>query len=942
MLRTFLLIILLFTVTALSAQKIRGVVSNQRNEPLIGCSVGLFAMNNQLIKTTLSNTSGLFVFDSILQNTCRIKISYTGYEDLDTVISNAGVSIVFLRITLTDKVYDLKNTEIKGYVNPVKTEGDTTVIKADGFKTNPDAQADELVNKMPGISTQDGKVQAQGEDVKQVFVDGKPFMGGNDPNAVLKNIPADLIDMVQVFDRKSDQSLFTGIDDGNASKTINIVTKSAFRNGRFGKVYGGVGTDNRYKSGLILNDFNKDRRITLLMQFNNVNEQNFSMEDLSAMTGSSMMPGAGGGGGWGSGSRPMGVGMGMGQGMRGMQGSTSNFMVDQAGGVVRTYSGGINYSNKWKNIDFTASYFFNQSQSELNNDINRQFFSSFNTGLNYVQLDTSITNNYNHRASMRIDVTLDSANSVLIQPRFSIQKNNYRNFINGSNILPQEGISLSENQSENNNDFEAITISVPLLFRHSFKKTGRTLSLNINPSYNVNSGNNLQYSEIVNLNDTTLSTQISLYTAPGRSASSVNSNLSFTEALNSHNFIVVSYLNNLNANFQRRRVYDRQINPFNNTIIDTILSTELFNDYNAHSGALAYRYQQENFNFSAGVNYQYAYLGTRQELPVSIENTLRFNTVLPSASLQYRFSKKSNIRINYRTVNNPPRPDQLSDAFNLSNPLSVTSGNANLKQDFQHTLFGRYLSSNPVKGTSFFIMLGGAYTNRFIGNQILIATTDTFLNENILLSKGAQFTSPVNLNSFYSGRFYTNYSFSLTKLKLKVNFSLGATYSNTPGIINRLRNQTQNQALNGGLTISSNISEKVDFTLSSNSNVVRVLNQLQPEFNTDYIIQTSKLRMNLMPWKGLVLQSDIQHQYINGLSASFNTRFVIWNAAVGYKFLKNKQADLRLYVFDLLRQNRSIQRNVSDNYYEDVQANVLTQYSMLIFTYNIRSFRMQK
>jgi hypothetical protein len=944
LIRIFFITLLLIISTIVSAQKLHGIITNDSKEPLTGCSISLFNSSNVLVKTTLSDANGFYNLDSLTSATYRIKVSYTGYEDADTTISLNNRPITFLRFTLKKKVYELQNTEIKGYVNPVKVQGDTTSIKADGYKTNPDANADDLVTKMPGITTQDGKVQAQGEDVKQVLVDGKPFLGGSDPNAVLKNIPADLIDMVQVFDRKSDQSLFTGVDDGNSSKTINIITKAAFRNGTFGRVYAGIGTDNRYKTGAVINDFNKDRRLTVLFQVNNINEQNFSMEDLSALTGSSMMSGIGGGG-----FRPQGMGMGMGMGMgSGMMrgpmnmGNASNFMVDQLNGVARTYAGGFNYSNKWKNIDFTASYFFNQSKTDLLNNLTRQFISSFSTGLNYLQADTSLTDNINHRANMRVEVTLDSANSVLIQPRFSLQKNIYRNRTIGSNILASEQVLLSSTSSNNRNNYEAINISVPLLFKHSFKKAGRTFSLNLSPTYNVNSGNNLQFSEVVNYSDTSLSNTLNLYTAPTRSSVNINTNATYTEALNSNNFIVVSYLNNLNSNLQRRLVYDRSMNPFNNYTIDTTISTELYNDYNAHSGALAYRYQEDKFNFSIGTNYQYAYLSVTQNLPVDTANSYSFNTILPSASFQYKFSKTSNLRINYRTQNNAPRADQLTDAINVSNPLSLSSGNSLLKQDFQHFLFARYMSSNTSGGTSFFLMMGGSYTSNYIANNLLIATTDTILAENIILSKGAQYSKPQNLNAFYSGRFYTNYGFSIKKLKLKINTYAGSNFSNTPGIINTKTNQTLNRAINFGLTVSSNISEKIDFTLTSNGNLTSVTNQLQPQLNTSYTIQTNKLRVNMMPWKGLVLQTDILHQYINGLSDAYNTSFVLLNAAVGYKFLKNKSADIRLYAFDLLGQNRSIARNVSDNYYEDTQSNVLTSYYMLIFTYNIRSFRMQK
>ena len=168
----------------------------------------------------------------------------------------------------------LKEVEVKTEAVMATQNGDTTSYNSKAFKTNKDANAEDLVTKMPGVTIQDGKVQAQGEDVKVVLVDGKPFFG-DDPNAVLKNIPAEIIEKVQVFDQKSAQAAFTGFDDGNSSKTINIITKVQFRNGVFGKIYGGYGYEDKYKGGLVLNRFKGKQRLSVLDLSNNINEQNF-------------------------------------------------------------------------------------------------------------------------------------------------------------------------------------------------------------------------------------------------------------------------------------------------------------------------------------------------------------------------------------------------------------------------------------------------------------------------------------------------------------------------------------------------------------------------------------------------------------------------------------------------------------------------------------------
>ena len=201
---------------------------------------------------------------------------------------------------LLNKEESMSAVEIK--TQAVLVKGDTTEINANNFKVNPDATAEDLVGKMPGVSSSNGQIQAQGETVKKVLVDGKPFFG-EDPNAALKNLPAEVVGKIQIYDAKSDQSLFSGIDDGNTTKTMNIITKSQFRNGLFGRGFAGIGQSiegtgdqTKYKGGITINSFKGIRRLTFLSQINNINEQNFSFEDLMGSTGGAGNRGGGMGG----------------------------------------------------------------------------------------------------------------------------------------------------------------------------------------------------------------------------------------------------------------------------------------------------------------------------------------------------------------------------------------------------------------------------------------------------------------------------------------------------------------------------------------------------------------------------------------------------------------------------------------------------------------------
>ncbi|HRD41072.1 MAG TPA: outer membrane beta-barrel protein, partial [Bacteroidia bacterium] len=357
-----------------------------------------------------------------------------------------------------------------------------------------------------------------------------------------------------------------------------------------------------------------------------------------------------------------------------------------------------------------------------------------------------------------------------------------------------------------------------------------------------------------------------------------------------------------------------------------------------HSAGVNYRFNEEKYNFSLGLNAQQAELNKEQTFPSQFEGKRTFQSLLPNAQYQYKFSKNNNFRINYRTSNTPPSIDQLQDVINNSNNLQLSTGNPDLKQNFQNNLFMRYTGVNTLKSTSLFIMLGGTYTQNYIGNSTIIANNDTTVYNNVFLAKGSQITRPENLDNFYNLRFFFNYSFAVKKLKSNININAGCNYNNVPALINKQVNYSNTTAPSFGLVISSNISEKVDFTISSNSAYNIVTNSLQSDLNSEYLNQTSRVKLNLNPWKGLVFTAEYNNQVYTGLSDGFNQNISLLNGAIGYKFLKDNSADIRLFVFDVLNQNQSIQRNITETYIEDTQTNILQRYFMLIFTYNIKKY----
>jgi hypothetical protein len=296
------------------------------------------------------------------------------------------------------------------------------------------------------------------------------------------------------------------------------------------------------------------------------------------------------------------------------------------------------------------------------------------------------------------------------------------------------------------------------------------------------------------------------------------------------------------------------------------------------------------------------------------------------------------MRVFYRSSTNIPSINQLQTVLDNSNPLQLSTGNANLKQEFSQSITTRFGSANMKTSRSVFVNLSSNFTNNYIANSIFIANNDTVILNGIKLRKGSQLSRPVNLNGFVNFNSLVTYSFPVKLIQSTLNIQGGLNYNLRPGEINGQRNESETFAYSGGIVIASNISEKIDFTVSYNGGWNNVTNTLQPSLNNNYIVQTAGVKANWLPWKGLVLNTEITQSKYSGLGTGFNQNFTLWNAGVGYKFLKNRSGEIRATVFDLLKQNQSINRSVTETFVEDSYTRVLSRYFLFSFTYTFRKF----
>ncbi len=928
--RALLLLLLTFvTGQALDAQTttLTGKLTDSRdNQPVLNVTVQLASNTDTSNKqAVLTDFDGNFSI-SIAPGTYNFTTTTIGFESVTRAITLTTAPMDLGTIPLKASSTQLKNVTVQSTIVRSEQNGDTTAFNANAFKTNPDASAEDLITKMPGISNVNGALKVNGEDVKKILVDGKEFFG-DDPNAAIKNLPAEIIDKIQVYDRASDQSAFTGFDDGNQQKTINIITKRGRSNGLFGKISAGYGLDEegdngRYTVGGNINYFKGDRRISVVGLSNNINQQNFSSEDLLGVSSSS-------GGGRGGGGRRGGNGGGGFTGGAGSYGgdAASNFLVSQQGGITKTNSLGLNYSDNWgKKVKVTGSYFYNWSDNENATDLTRNYITDSN--LVYRETGNSQSINNNHRASLRLEYALDSSNSFILNPRLSYQQNSNNTYDSGVTTI---GENLLQNAIRNiyTAKNEGYNFSNTLLWRHKFAKRGRTLSINFDTRINDKTGDG----SLLSTGDTTLN-QINDLNSTGVTYSG---SINYTEPLNDKSQLQLNYNPSYNHNTSDRSTYNFDGATYNS--LDTGLTNRFTNDYTYHRGGLGYRYNDSLWSFNATLNAQYATLTGLQTYPTQLNVARNFTNILPQAFINYRFSKRENIRIFYRTNNNAPGITQLQNIVDNSNPLFLRTGNPDLIQDYTHSIGLRYGKTGTGKGSGIFVFANGSYVKDYIGNATYIATGDTMSIRGIRLNPGTQLSMPVNLDGAYRASAFFTYSLPVTQIKSNINLNTGLTFNRTPAIINNLENFANNYAINGGLVIGSNISENLDFTLSYNGIYTIAKNSLQSQSDFNYYTQTTALRLNWIFWKGVVFNTNITHTLYSGLGEGYDRQFLLWNASLGYKFLKSKALMADIYAYDILKQANSISRTITDTYIEDSKTQVLQRYFMLRLTYTLRSFK---
>lgn len=894
------------------------VISAENRQPLLAASVLLQADGQPAVGGS-TDAQGRFSI-TVKPGKYRLRIQYIGYHSFDSGLVVGEMPIRLRPVVLVEDAKLLQEVEISGLQKRVSQQGDTTSLHAEAFKVNRDANAEELVRKMPGIQIENGQVTAQGESVRRVLVDGQEFFG-EDATLALRSLPAEIIDRVQLFDRLSDQAQFTGFNDGNTEKTINIVTKNGKNSGIFGRAFAGYGSDQRYQAGGNVNYFKGQRRITLLGQSNNTNQQNFSSQDLVGLSNEGGRGGmrGGGRGNWGG-------------------GSSQNFLVGQQAGINQTQALGLNYTDRWgAKAKVNASYFFNAGENNTEQDLNRQFYQADGLGPVYSETTRDRAINYNHRFDMRLEYDIDSSNSLIFRPRLRYQDNSSLGLLSGRNqttgLLP-----INSTETSNSREQAAWQGEIDLLWRHRMKKQGRTWS--VRTEYNFNQRTTRSELQATNqffgLTDSLqLIDQES--TAEG-AAQTLGLEISYTEPVGKIGQFSVSYRPSINR--QKNNQFTRALDTLSNqyTLVDSQLSNQFDSEQLTQRVQFHLRFRGSKWGGGLGLGLQYTDLQGQQFFPNSQNIARGFRNLLPNAMLSYTIDRTNNLRLFYRSSTNLPSVTQLQPLVNNSNPLQLSIGNPDLLQEENHQLVLRYNHNNADKGHSLSVFGLASIQPNYIGSTTTIARSDTLI-QGILLARGGRLTQNTNLSGAWNSRAVVTYGLPVSWLKSNVNVNAAVGYNQVPGRVNGIDNFARTTTISSGLVLGSNISEAIDFTLSYTLSTNRVINSVEPALNANYLNQLAGLRANWQPTLKWMISSEWAYTHYRGLAAGIDPDFLLWNAGIGYRLGKKGDGEIRLSSFDLLGQNQAIGRTVSDIFVDDSRTSVLQRYFLLTLTWNIRQFK---
>lgn len=884
---TFLIIFCVFLSSPLYSQQrhtLKGsVIDTASNIKLVNVSVSVMsAKDSILVDFGRTHTGGEFLLNKLKPGKNILMLTYPGYADyveyiqIDSLqkVKDIGPVKMILKANLLAEVL------VKAKAVAVKVKGDTTEFNAGSFEIQPNSRVEDLLKQFPGIQVdKDGKITAQGETVKKVLVDGEEFFG-DDPTLVTKNIRADMVDKVQLYDKKSDQATFTGIDDGEKTKTLNIKLKEDKKSGYFGKLEAGGGTDDFYRGQSMINVFKGKKKFAAYGLGGNDGTVSLGWEDASKY-GSGVQVSDGGG--------------------IYISGERSDY---NGQGIPISKSGGLHYDTKWNSDKQSINTNYKISHLEVDGNSSTITQNNLPTGI----INSNAARDYNNitfrqKLDATYEIKLDSSTTlkVIVEGGVSDVENLESN---ATESYRGDGTLLNTGRRRNTNEGKEQQFFASALYTKKLKKTGRTVSLLASQDLRQNetSGNLNSVNQFFGKDENLESVQnIDQLKRNDSKNSSFRTNLTYTEPLSTALSLVVNYGLNLRSSAADRRSYNMAADGQYN-LLDTLFSNNFEVDETNHQGGavLNYKKNKATFNFGSKVST----VDFRQkDLYDDITYSRNFINWNPQATYQYRFSQQKSLRINYTGNTSQPSINQIQPIRVNDDPLNIVAGNPDLKPSYRNR-FDVSFNSYKVMSEQY-IYLYSSYN--FTSNQIVQNTLTDSSGRNIYQAVNLTGKQPSNLDlsAYYSQKLIGNVNVGI---ELGLN---GNTYYN---YVNAALNKTKSYNYTGGIRISQYKQKKYEFSLSFRPGYSTNESSLQPDVDNNGFVFNSYADFAVyLPGK-FQISSNSRYEF-REKTQSFDEDFerLIIDARIDKKFFKSEAFRLSFRGNDLLNQNKGISRSANYN-----------------------------
>lgn len=918
-----LLFCCLFFATGLLAQQ-KGVLKGRvydstAQQGVNGATITLLdKKDSSLVSFTMADNAGNFELRNLPDGEFRLMISHVNYHNHNSFFSIDEKAR--LKDMGTVRLYDLTQTLAEVIVTneapPITMINDTIQYNAGSFKVQPNANVEQLLKKLPGVKVdKDGTIRAQGEKVNRVMVDGKEFFG-TDPKMATRNLPADAVDKVQVYDRQSEQASLTGFEDGNYEKTINLKLKKDKKKGVFGKLMAGAGTNDRYEARGNVNAFKGARQMSVIGMGNNTNAEGFSFMDLLNFSGELARMRNNGGGNISiniADDDPNAA-------LFGLAGGGNN-------GINTTAGAGVNYNNIIGNkTDWQSNYFYSRFNPKTESHIQRQYFLP-DSQYFFNQNKYSNTINNNHRLNLNADIQIDSFHSIRISPSIGKQstsgrtQNDYQT-LDGNQLLSNEGFSNTRSAGE------GLNFRNDLLFRKKTRRRGRTFSFNLQTTINNSDGDGML--ESVNSFFNTGGSLLRRDTFNQQSFNtaklwSYNARAVYTEPVFQKSLLEFSVSKSHSFSRSGKTTYNLNAATGKYDELNDLLSNDFENSYNAFNAGFRIRTQKKKYNYAIGVRWQQAELEGKITSGIK-DSVIRkpFYNWLPSASFQYSFTRFKTLRLNYNTYTSQPSASQLQPVPDISNPLNIREGNPDLKQEFTQALQINFNWVSPFRNKNLF-----AFFN-------LQQTQNKIVNSDVV-SGGIKTTRPVNVNGVINSTLDINWGMPVRFIK-GTTFNIGnrVSLNRSKQFINQAENIISSFTAGPDARLDMNLAkDKITFSLAGRYNYYRTTYSLQGALNTEYLQQEYSTEFDWQLPKNFLIATDFTYTISNRRAEGFNTKVPFWNASLSKQFLKYNRGEIKLSAYDLLNRNIGISRTSNQNYIEDSRVTVLRRFFQLSFTYSL-------